>query len=149
MVSTRRSRCIATVVDRSRTSDRLPGSRSVRVWVVPVAELHAETDCADRLLGASAAGARDSGDRDRGVRAEAVQRACRHRLGDRLRHRSVRLDERAVDAEQVHLRVVRVRHHAARDVADDPARSVNRAATMPAVQDSAVAIVRPASSSAT
>ncbi len=82
--------CIATVVERSRTSERFPGSRKVRVTDGPSASRHGETDCADRLFLGSPAGAGDSGDGDRGVGVEPLQCAGGHRLGHRLGDRAVR-----------------------------------------------------------
>ena len=108
--------CIATVVERSRMSDRLPGSRRVRVSVAAVGQRYGETDCADRLFRRSPAGPGDPGDRDGGVGAEALQRAGRHRLGDRLGHRAVFFDQCRVDAEQLRFGLVGVGHHAARHV---------------------------------
>ena len=72
---------MATVVDRSRISERLPGSNSVRVAVCPASSFTLKQTVPT------------------GFSAEAFQRSCGHRLGDRFRHRAVGFEQFRIDAE--------------------------------------------------
>ena len=67
-----------------------------------------EHDGADRLPLRSAAGPGDAGDRHRHVGPAALERAPRHRPGGRHRDAAERLDDVAADAEEFHLRFVRI-----------------------------------------
>ena len=75
----------------------------------------------------AASGPGDSGDRDRGVGPEAVQRAVGHRLCDGFGHRPMRCEQLRFDAEQLGLRLVRIGDDTAGAM---PARYVIHAATM-------------------
>ena len=119
-LSTRRSRCRATVVERSRTSARSPGRRTSRTSLRPVGELHRPADVPDRLRLGSAAGPRHARDRHGRVGLEARQGAVRHRLRHLERDRPVALDQRRVHAEQLGLGLVRVAHDAAGEVLRRP-----------------------------
>ena len=92
---------------------RPPGSSSVRVEYPLSASATVKQTVPDRLVRGSPAGTGDPGDSDRGVGTETAQRAGGHRLGDRLRHRAVRVDQRRVHAEQLRFGFIGVGHQAA------------------------------------
>ena len=117
--SRRRSRCSATVVERSRTSAREPGrsiERTTRSSSPSRTRGHAEAHAPDRLVRRAAVRARDAGQADRRVGAEALERAVGERLRDLLRDGAVALDQLGRHAEQLRLGLVRVGDHAAREV---------------------------------
>lgn len=103
---------MATVVERSRISDRLPGRRRVRVSVRPSAAFTLKQTVPTGLSSVPPPGPAMP------VIATAVSAPKRcsargHGLGHRLRHRAVRLDQRRVDAEHLRFRLVRIGHHPA------------------------------------
>ena len=96
--SSRRSRCRATAVERSRMSPREPGRSSERVTRSLSPSNTAVTQkrhAADRLVRRAAVRPRDAGQADRRVGAEALERAVGKRLGDLVRDRAVLLDQLA------------------------------------------------------
>ena len=82
--------------------DRIAGER------LSPGALGTEADVADRLLLGAAVGARDAGDRSGHVRAEALEGAVRHRLGDLRRDRAPILDQPRIDPEEIALGLVRI-----------------------------------------
>ncbi len=148
--SRRRSRCRATVVVRSRTSERFPGRRDVA----------GDPPGAARLPPGSRARPRSRPSRPASPRCRRPgpaipviptptsapnrsRRAVGERLGDLVGDRAVALDQLGVDAGERDLGGVGVRDHPPGEVrARTPARSVSRAAIRPPVHDSATAIVR-------
>ena len=145
--STRAIRCIATVVARSRTAARSPGTRVLRVnerTAVEAAGLPVgdrEADQPDRLLRRAATGPRDAGDADADRGAEALPRAVGQRLCDLDRDGAVRGDQLGLDADQIDLGPIAVDDRTTEHVCRRAGRSVRRAASKPPVQDSARPIV--------
>ena len=124
----RRTRCIATVVDRSRTSARPPGSRDRAGDPAPVGPGDREADEPDRLRRRPAARAGDAGDPDADVGAQARPRAVRERLGDLDRHGAdARRSGPPGTPASARLRRVRVHDEPAEDVVRR-ARKVGQAA---------------------
>ena len=137
---------MTTVVAAVAHVGAIAREQDAAVAALPVATRDAEADRADRLLLGPAARARDAGDPDADVRAEALQRAVGERRRDLQRDRAVRVDQLRGHARERRLGLVGVDDHAAEHVRRRAPRSVSRAAISPPVQDSATATVRPASS---
>ena len=108
-----RSMCMATVVERSRTSARPPGTRMRARQLASVGVAHAPAHGAHGLLVAAAAGPGDAGDGHRHVHPVALDGARGHRGGHLGRDRPVALDQVRVHAQQARLGLVRVADGAA------------------------------------
>ncbi len=108
---------MATVVERSRTSSRPPGSCTERVIRRPSADAADRHTKPDGLVLRPAARPGDAGDAHPDVRVEPAQGPEGQRLCDLERHRPVAGDELRIDARDVDLRRVRVRDDAAEHVA--------------------------------
>ena len=80
---------MATVVERSRTSARAPGSVAARVSRRPVGPTTEKQTSPTGLSSRAAARAGDAGDADAHVGAERRARAVGQRLGDLGRHGAV------------------------------------------------------------
>ncbi len=115
-LSMRRSRCIATVVERSRMSDRLPGSRSVRVSVRPSASITVKQTVPTGFSVVPPPGPAIP------VIATAVSAPKRCSAPAAIASATGSdtapccLDQCRVDAEQLRFRLVGVGHHAARHI---------------------------------
>ena len=141
---------MATVVERSRISDRFPGSRRVRVSVEPSASFTVKQTVPTGFSGVPPPGPAIP------VIATAVSAPKRcsapvgHRLGDGFGHRAVCFDQGGVDAEQLGLRLVGIgsprrrsrsrTNPAGRSAAPPPAR---RCRIRPSLSGGRTATVRP------